>query len=357
MDRKVTGIKPKGRGLEIDVTTSQGRLRKTLALPISKKGFETASMIRQSILLDDQLGRLDFNKHFPNDKRYSRPSHKLSVTQALDSWMRERQRRCSPTTLKNEWSRIDLYIKPLFGNLLVEGLTTADLSIIRDEHPKLTNKTINNIILILTGLTRHLCRSGVITRNPLEHYQPLPTRHKERKPYTLLEIRAVLSEITNVQMQNYFIFAFETGLRPPSELLALKWLSVDWSSKRIYVQEAMRNGKTYPLKTPGSIRHVDLTEKALQTLEKQKQHTDHHEYIFLDPESESHFRNDESIRKRYWIPAVHASKTRYQPPYVTRHCYASHNLSDGKNFKYIADQMGHGDLKMLITHYGKFMPA
>ena len=47
---------------------------------------------------------------------------------------------------------------------------------------------------------------------------------------------------------------------------------------------------------------------------------------------------------------------RYRNPYQTRHTYASMLLSAGENPAWIAKQMGHTNMNMVLQKYGRYMP-
>ncbi len=47
---------------------------------------------------------------------------------------------------------------------------------------------------------------------------------------------------------------------------------------------------------------------------------------------------------------------RYRNPYQTRHTYASMLLSNGENIMWVAKQLGHVNVEMVIRTYGKWIP-
>ncbi|TLS78270.1 hypothetical protein FE236_00480 [Mariprofundus erugo] len=50
------------------------------------------------------------------------------------------------------------------------------------------------------------------------------------------------------------------------------------------------------------------------------------------------------------------SGVRYRNPYQSRHTYASMMLSAGENPAWIAKQMGHTNMQMVLQKYGRYMP-
>jgi len=356
------GVKLKGKGIEIDLPLSTGRFRKTLKLPQTSTGLKQAEQLRAAILYQDDTGILDLAKHFPKCLRARRHSPNVAahttIKEGINLWMEYKKvQGSSETTLRTDWSRIELYILPAFGKLKITEMTIQPFREWVTKLPINMNKTKNNISSIVTAYYKHIYADGVIEIDPLARYKNLPTHHTQKEPYDPEEIKAFLLAVENDQMRNYFGFAFETGIRPPTEMLGLRWTNVDWDNSRVFISEGLRNGKKVNLKTVSSKRHVRLNYKAMSYLESQKLFNKNHERIFVDPTTMEVWKNNESIRKRFWNPARIKAGLRKQSPYVTRHSYASINLSKGQNFKYIADQMGHSDLTMLFKHYGKFLPS
>ncbi|WP_279473935.1 tyrosine-type recombinase/integrase [Aeromonas caviae] len=58
-----------------------------------------------------------------------------------------------------------------------------------------------------------------------------------------------------------------------------------------------------------------------------------------------------------WVRVVERSGIRYRRLYQLRHTFASWNLTSHGNLAYIADQMGHADLEMLQSVYGKWIAS
>ncbi len=177
----------------------------------------------------------------------------------------------------------------------------------------------------------------------------------EVDPFDRKEIQAIL-EAAEGQIKNFFQFAFFTGLRT-SELIALEWGDIDWINGQLYVSRAFVSGEIKKTKTKGSKRQVLLLPPALEALQAQKSHTFMQgQTIFHAPFSNQPWTSPISIRHSAWLPLLRRAGVRYRNPYQTRHTYASMMLSNGENLMWVARQMGHVNIEMVMKTYGKWLP-
>jgi integrase len=174
-------------------------------------------------------------------------------------------------------------------------------------------------------------------------------------PFDVDEISIILKNATP-QIRNLFQFAFFSGMRT-SELIALKWSDIDWGKEVIHVSRAVVEKQTKSTKTNAGIRDVVLLPPAREALQAQKSHT----FlaggpIFNNPRTDEPWETDAQIRKTAWVYVLKKSGVRYRNPYQTRHTYASMLLSEGENPWWVAEQMGHKTIEMIMRHYGKWIP-
>ena len=62
-----------------------------------------------------------------------------------------------------------------------------------------------------------------------------------------------------------------------------------------------------------------------------------------------------NLRERNWRRLLRRTGLRPRTLYQCRHTYAALQLSRGENPQYVAHQMGHTTLEMIIRHYGRWM--
>ena len=173
-------------------------------------------------------------------------------------------------------------------------------------------------------------------------------------PFTLEEAEAILGYLKNEPVfHNYFELAFFSGMRT-SELIALTWQDIDFQRQCVRVNKASVAGKLKSTKTH-SYRDIELNSRALEALRRQWQRTGLASgYVFINPKTGSPFENDK-VPWRPWQHAIKIAGVRYRKPYNTRHTFATLNLMAGANPMWVARQMGHSTMKMLLENYSRWI--
>ena len=216
----------------------------------------------------------------------------------------------------------------------------------------LSGKSINEVRNVVQQIFNRAIIDEIIEKNPTLSIQRYKQETKEPKPFNNKEINAILSELESPHKE-FFQFAFYTGLRT-GELLAIRWQDVDLKKNVAHIRVNLTSGVEKVPKTSGSIRTVDLHEKAIIALRsiKKSQYIDSNR-IFIDPRTMKEYKYADGLRKYVWKPTLERLKIEYRYPYQCRHTYASMMLSEGKNPMWVARQMGHSDWGMIRKVYGR----
>ncbi len=351
------GAKERGKSIQIDFTYRGKRCRETLKLKPSKANMKHAEGMHATIMHEIAIGAFDYRKHFPDSKSATLFGSGQSGTQliedALLSYLTARKRSLADSTYASYESAVNCHLIPTFGKIKVADLSTQA---IRQWMGSLviSAKRINNVLIPLRGMLEDAFADGAIDRNPMDRIRNLEVRQNEPEPFTYEEVQNILSVLPD-QGRNLIQFAVWTGLRT-SELIALQWGDIDWIRGKVYVQRACVRGKLKYPKTRSGKREVHLFPQALDALEDQKRFSFKvGKQIFYNPETNKPWSSDIKIRVPLWRNAIRASGVRYRNPYQTRHTYASWLLSEGANPAWIAKQMGHTNMNMVLQKYGRHM--
>jgi hypothetical protein len=108
----------------------------------------------------------------------------------------------------------------------------------------------------------------------------------------------------------------------------------------------------------GRIRDVDLTQRMLAVLERQRPFSfmkGADAPIFENPSSRLPWPDVQDQRKLYFHPTLLRIGIRKRDAYQTRHTFATLALMAGVNPAYIARQLGHANTAMLVKHYSKWI--
>lgn len=103
------------------------------------------------------MGTFSYQKHFPNSKKlkglgYTEKKDPL-FKDLLEKWLMIKATKSMPSTYKNYESKSKNHIEPKFGNENISSITKSDIELwIAVDLKKLSNKTINEILVILRGV-------------------------------------------------------------------------------------------------------------------------------------------------------------------------------------------------------------
>ncbi|WAJ69737.1 tyrosine-type recombinase/integrase [Catenovulum adriaticum] len=355
------GIKPNKSSIAIEFTYNNVRCRETIKCTPTKTRMQELARKREAILYEISLGIFDYAKHFPNSKKAtelsSNKANAITIKQLITDWFERQRKVCQLSTIRGYKSVIYYHLIPQFGHLkLAELKPTMVTDWMTDLICDGTKpKRVNNILTPLRDAYKRAYLDSVIDKNPMDRVKNLKLERPDIKPFTESEINSILSFIPNESDRNMIELAFYTGLRT-SEYMALTWSDVDFKNKRLNIDKALVYKHLKSTKTKSGIRTIELHDRALQALHKQKAlNLNIENILFPDLKNKSHWHDTSAIRKRIWIPALEKADLEYRNPYQTRHTFASQMLSQGKNPLWVANQMGHIDWGMIIKTYGKWI--
>lgn len=227
-----------------------------------------------------------------------------------------------------------------------------------------TAKRVRNVLSPLRVVLAGALNDGDIDRNPFDRLDLGALLQKTAKasayevdPFTQQERDAILAACRTDQERHLYGLWFETGLRT-GELIALQWRHVDWVGRRLAVRDNYTAGQLKGPKTEAGLRDVELSDEALAVLRQQKALTglaDAH--IFHNPRTNAAWESDQAIRRTSWDHTCRLAGVRRRNPYQIRHTWGSRMVSAGYNLFWVAEQMGHETIEMVINHYGHWMPG
>ncbi|MFN3898937.1 MAG: tyrosine-type recombinase/integrase [Alishewanella aestuarii] len=355
------GTEPRYR---ITFTYKGIQCRETLDFSISPKNEKFAANMLGEIKNKIALGTFRYSDYFPDS-----PKLKLfgveNTGAKVHTYLTKYIEICKKRGLSHSTMRMyEGYAEKEFGdirNLKVADLTAAHIRNWVLEQ-KSSKKTIQNKLNFLGPALDEAITDGLITTNPLRQVDVSKyikdTDAAERDvvdPFNPKEVEAILAAFRHEQERNLFEFAFETGLRT-GELIGLKWDDIDWLENKVHITRAVVQKVVKTPKTTAGKRIIDLSDRALAALIRQKEHTAlYREWVFHDPKNAERWNDDKTILAKSWKPALERAKVRYRKPYNTRHTFATMHISRNANLWWLAKQMGHKSPDMLFRHYGTYL--
>lgn len=148
--------------------------------------------------------------------------------------------------------------------------------------------------------------------------------------------------------------AFFSGLRP-GEQIGLQWDDLDWHRKTIGVRRAVNRFGEGPTKTIGSTRDVAMLPPVERAFRDQRPDVES-DGGWIFPNRDGGPLDMTNLRERVWKPALRRAGLRYRTMYQTRHTYATLMLGAGEDIGWVAKQLGHASIEMVIRRYHRFIP-
>ena len=346
-----TGVKARGKSIEITWFNQGKRFRETVKLPPTKKNLTYAAQLRAEILRGITLGTFRHSEYFPNSSNAER-LESPTFYQMAKTWI-EGQSHLAFSTEKEYRSMLNRYWLPKLADMEMRDIKTSTLLEVIAEQTW-SAKTRNNAMGPLKAVFDLAHMDGIIDSNPAARIRNAKVQKPEPDPMTIEEVNLVLDWMQREPMwQNYFGFAFFTGMRT-SELIALTWSDIDFHNKVARVSKAKVRTKLKGTKT-STTRDIELSSIALEYLTAQKQHTYlQGQEVFIHPFTKEPIIDDRPPRL-FWESALKAVGLRHRAAYQTRHTCITLWLMAGLNPMWVARQAGHSSPQMTFNRYARWI--
>ena len=106
MDRKYPGLAIRGNSVQMEFNYQNQRIRETIRTgrKLTKTMMDEISKKRNAILYDIDMGKFDYAAHFPNSanayKFSKRKGSMITVSKALNDWVRRAEKHCQYSTIR-----------------------------------------------------------------------------------------------------------------------------------------------------------------------------------------------------------------------------------------------------------------
>lgn len=267
------------------------------------------------------------------------------------------------TTIADYEGYLRRHLVPYFGGRRVDRIGPEHVeAYMRQKLANLSSKTVTNHLTFLHGLCAFSVRRRWMTINPVAMIDrpPVARQHARRIRFLQpVEVEALLRAVPDdtlgkVELPIY-LCAVLTGLRQ-GELLALKWLDVDWTAGRIRVADSYARGYTAEAGSPksGYMRSVPMADRLAGELERHFQRSAYrgpNDLVFCHPET-GHVFDAAKLRKRFTDALTRAGVTAITF-HELRHTFGTQMAAAGAPLRAIQEWLGHADAKTteIYAHY------
>lgn len=319
----------------------------------------------------------DYLSHFPRSLRGAKmaggSSRGRTVITGVAKYLAHQKTKMAPSGYRAYENKANKHVVPRWSSTQIKDIKKTELETWqRVELPALglSDKTINDIFIILRGVFADAVGDQVITFNPLTLIKNFEkSSDVEADPFTTKERNKML-ELDTYRHQEINSFGFNTraGLRL-SELLGLAWEDIDTDRWVISISRGLVEGEFRIPKTHGSVREFELQEEAITWLKKQKQHTYMTEPVDarIRQKNPRHFKSarlrivfqctttgrpwgDDDAYRKAFAALLSKAKVRHRGPNQMRHTFASWLLTNSVPLEWIAPIMG-TSIEMLKNNY------
>lgn len=287
------GVEIRESGIRLSFAHRGEHIRHTLlvegkAIAPTPANIKYAIRLPAEIKLKIRAGNFVMREYFPEGGTVAAGT---TVAHQLAHWLSVKV--AENSTLAGYLSAIKFW-KPFIGETQVSALKHSDILRAIKTRPDLSGKTVNNYVSALRSAMDLAVLDKLLTENPVAAVPSAKWQREPPAPFDREEVEQIIDYARAnfaPTVANLIAFRFFSGLRT-SEMVALRWHSIDWNKKR--------------------------------------------------------FRNP------FWVPMLKALGIRYQPPNHMRHTYATMLLMAGATPAYAAKQMGHS-VEMFLNVYSKWL--
>jgi integrase len=265
------------------------------------------------------------------------------------------------TTMEDYRGYLRGHFKEFFGDRRIDRID-ADLVaayLRRKLDEGYASKTVQNHLNFLHGIFAFAVRRGRVSANPVALVDRPKKNRSQRRRVRFLQpteldrlIAAVPEDTLGAVERPLYIEAALTGLRQ-GELLALRWMDIDWVAGRIRVAESLSRGEfDSPKSNEG--RSVPMADRLARELERHFQRSAYQgdeDLVFCHPET-GNVLDPSRVRKRF-KRALERAGLRELTFHELRHTFGTQMAAVGAPLRAIQEWMGHADAKTteVYRHY------
>lgn len=297
---------------------------------------------------------------------------KLTFAQHYEDWLRTKEAtRRSATHLK--YQRIGkVHLLPVFGHLQMKDLDYRRINAFYQslDQKGLAKSSIATIAAALKASLEDAVRKGLLPNNPAKLAMPRTPGHKEARFLTPEEIKAFLETAKGERLEDAFILALNTGLRP-GEWLGLPWDAVDLKGRKLTVKQALHeeDGKVFlgEVKTKAARRTISLPAPAFEALRRQHKRqleeqlaaggSWHNDAGLVFTDTQGGFLRRTNVERRDLKRICKRAGLENVTLHSFRHTHASILIARGVDIKTISRRLGHENITTTLQVYGHLLPG
>jgi integrase len=201
---------------------------------------------------------------------------KLTTGEFLTNWVTKKHKSSiAATTYRRYASLINIHIIPALGAIKLQSITKNHVNalILQMRENGQSARSQQQARAVLSAAFESAMEDDLVATNPVVKSRTITIETSQIHPFTLAEVKTLLSKTTGVQMQARVRMAILYAMRQ-GEALGLQWKDVDFTKKTVFIwQQIQKIEGTYQfvkLKSEDSIRTLEIDDETLAALKAHK---------------------------------------------------------------------------------------
>jgi integrase len=269
-----------------------------------------------------------------------------------------------PSTIHGYESYLHIHLVDFFGEKPVDQINKADVERFIEDRLRRGQsvKSVRNYLGFLHSIFEFALRRGWVASNPckLVDKPQAPDLDPDIHYLDQGELDALIGATPETHIgfvdRVMYMTAAMTGLRQ-GELLALRWMDVDWAAQRIRVRQNFVLGQFGSPKSKRSTRSVPLADTLGGELDRLHQRTAYDadsDLVFCHPHTGRPMERSRLL-KRYKAALLRA-RVREVRFHDLRHTFGTRMAAAGVPMRTLQEWMGHRDFKTTLI-YSDYQPG
>jgi len=260
-------------------------------------------------------------------------------------------------------------IAPTFWKMQLRDIKVKDIKAWQQSigtSRDISQSRFNKIFYVLKRILDYSIENAYIETNPIEYVKRSSKlfqkqKRKDDNYFSKEQMKLILEDTcedgTAVDkakhpfINTYMHVAFLTGARV-GEIASLTWDNIDFNNNLITYATSVRKGVLDVTKTD-EVRTVPMVKELVEVLLKYKAQSKF-EYVFINPKTQSYYRDPRSIVDTYYKPLLKRLKLPNIVLYQTRATFASISIEKGIPLSTVSKCLGHKSTEITSRYYLKF---